>query len=134
MTAFDIAAFRKAVAYARKHTCAECMCQKGGERYCPVLGEEFPRQCCLCCGGHDCWWWDLCQAGQQAREAPPGDRPSERRPAGGQSVVLARRSVPLALAGLARWGRSAQAAPATEMLPGFPAPNTTTRGESPPQR
>jgi len=52
---------------AENPTCEKCIgCQlkSGPMRFCEVLGVEIWKQCCICRGGHDCYWWDLCEACQ----------------------------------------------------------------------
>jgi len=47
--------------------CKVCSLGKGRTRYCEVLERELPKDCCICIGGHDCRWWDLCEASQGVR-------------------------------------------------------------------
>ena len=54
--------------------CLRCKLRSGPRRFCEILGVEIWKQCCICRGGHGCYWWDLCEACQDLKS---GDSDAE---------------------------------------------------------
>ena len=48
--------------------CLGCKLRNGARRFCEILGIEIWTQCCICRGGHQCYYWDLCEACQDIKE------------------------------------------------------------------
>ena len=62
MTVRSAAARSEALAPGADEKCLGCKVGHGKKRFCEVFRIEISKQCCICRGGHECYWWELCEA------------------------------------------------------------------------